>query len=203
MMLLIRWKKLMTRMGMKENKETFDALIRSYSEAHRRYHTLAHLESVLTTLDKYESLAEHKGELELGLWFHDAVYQPYSTTNEFNSAEWARQFLEQSQVSSRSTDLVVRLINATSHTKKPDVSDERLILDIDLSVLGQSEDVYAEYSDGVRHEFRRVPYYLYRKKRKSLLLKFLSRARIYSTEGFFLALEDKARSNIRREVRTL
>ena len=45
-----------------------------YGEPHRKYHTLQHLEECFEKLDEVRTLAEHPAEIDLALWFHDAIY---------------------------------------------------------------------------------------------------------------------------------
>ena len=98
MMLFNRWKKLMAKMSLLESRETYDTLIRAYSDDSRRYHSLDHLRSVLSSFDLVRQSVIHKNELELALWFHDAVYKPFCAFNEYKSAKWAREFLTQNSV---------------------------------------------------------------------------------------------------------
>ncbi|MCI0349539.1 MAG: hypothetical protein L0Z53_08965, partial [Acidobacteriales bacterium] len=51
----------------------FQELLGRYSETHRSYHTLQHLEECFAALEQARALAEHPCEVELALWFHDAV----------------------------------------------------------------------------------------------------------------------------------
>lgn len=203
MMLFNRWKNLMKRMALSENKETYDALIHAYSEDSRRYHNLSHLTSVLTLLDLCEQSALHRNELELALWFHDAVYKPLCTSNEYESAEWAREFLSQNHVNEESIKLVIQLIYATEHSAKSEQGDALLIADIDIAILGQSHDVYEKYARDVRYEYRKVPSFIYKKKRKALLESFLSKPNIFSTAHFYQAFEIQARKNLTNEIRRL
>ena len=52
----------------------------------------------------------------------------------------------------------------------------------------------------VRAEYRWVPGWLYRRKRKEVLAGFLARPAIYGTERFRARLEGRARENLRRAV---
>jgi predicted metal-dependent HD superfamily phosphohydrolase len=55
-------------------------VIGCYSEAHRSYH-VQHLDECFAELQRTSDLAEHIHEVELALWFHDAVYDIRSQDN--------------------------------------------------------------------------------------------------------------------------
>lgn len=202
-MLISRWLDLMKRLGISENRETYTAIIDAYSEKHRKYHNVSHLCSVLTSLDEVEHLTEKKDEIALALWFHDAVYKPFSKSNESDSADWVRNFLDANDMSEQAQERVHRLVMATSHASFPKSDDEKLIVDIDLSILGRAEDQYALFETGVRCEYRKVPSCIYARCRKVVLRSFLERDRIYSCEPFYEAFERQARSNIQSELSRL
>jgi predicted metal-dependent HD superfamily phosphohydrolase len=200
MMLTARWLELMKRLGLSENRETYHQLIDAYSEKYRKYHNLSHLCSVLARLDEVKHLTEKKDEIELALWFHDAVYQPFSKSNESDSAEWARKFLDENDMTEQVQELVHRLVLATSHSSVLKSDDEKLIVDVDLSILGTSKDQYAQFETGVRSEYRQVPSSVYARGRKAVLKGFLQRDRIYSSEPFYEAFERQARNNLESEL---
>jgi predicted metal-dependent HD superfamily phosphohydrolase len=202
-MFLHRWKVLMDYLGLPESQDTFSALIAAYSEKHRIYHGLSHLEAVLVCLEKVESLAEQKCLVELALWFHDAIYQPFSKENEKRSAKWACDFLKENRVSQQVIATVYDLIMATCHAGQPASNDQKLIVDIDLSILGQAESVYKKYAVAVRKEYSQVPRLIYRRKRKVLLRDFLSRERIYHFDDFYREYELQARKNLMKEMNSL
>ena len=202
-MLLSRWQHLMKLMELPENLATYHALIKAYSEKHRKYHNVSHLDSVFTWLDSVDHLTVNKGPIELALWFHDAIYKPFSSSNESDSADWARKFLDENNISQQTQELVYQLVMATSHSSIPKSDDEKLIVDIDLSILGQPEDRYEAFSTAVRSEYRLVPSSIYARNRRSVLVASLNRERIYSSEFFYKTLEKQASKNLQSELNRL
>ena len=77
------------------------------------------------------------------------------------------------------------------------------MVDMDLSILGASVDVYTQFERNVRQEYKRVPYFLYRKKRKEILQSFLAREAIYYTDFFRDKWEKPARRNLRSAIEGL
>ena len=72
---LARWQGLWQQLGAStSNDELFFKLVKCYSEPHRKYHTMQHLNECFTHLEIVRSIAERSGEVELALWFHDAIY---------------------------------------------------------------------------------------------------------------------------------
>ncbi|TDF42267.1 hypothetical protein EYS14_05415 [Alteromonadaceae bacterium M269] len=202
-MLESRWFKLMKSMGFSENRETLETLIGAYSQSGRYYHNVSHLISVLKCLDSTVHLAENRHAIKLALWFHDSVYEPFSASNEIDSAKWALRFLKENGACEASAQYVYNLIMATAHSRPPETNDERLIVDIDLSVLGAADHAYDKFANGVRKEYQKVPSFIYRIKRKKILSSFLKRERIYFFGYFFEVYESIARENIRREISCL
>lgn len=91
---------------------------------------------------------------------------------------------------------VLALIMATCHDAEPTDPDARLLVDIDLAILGAAPARFAEYDAQVRTEYRWVPGWLYRRKRKQVLAGFLARLAIYGTDRFRARLEERARENL-------
>lgn len=195
-----RWQALMSVFSLNDNQETFETLIKAYSEPHRAYHTLDHITACFKHLDKVCDDADRAHEVELALWFHDAIYQPFSTTNEEDSAAWARQFMGQNNIEFSVCNRVYNHIIITKEHVAPDNNDSRFMLDIDLSILGTQEDVYDQFEKDVRYEYRKVPRFLFRRKRKEILKRFLERKHIYQTEYFRTHFEAQARLNLKRVI---
>ncbi len=200
---LSRWHRLMASFGVGPNDATFDALRTAYGEKHRHYHTGRHIDACLAHLDDCLAQAQRPREIELALWFHDAVYRPLAGDNERRSADWASRFLLSSAVQGEVVDRVDQLIMATRHDQPTSTSDEALLLDIDLSILGAAPTVYEQFEHAVRREYRWVPWPLYRRKRAAILQGFLQRHTIYRNELFRSVREEQARSNLQRALARL
>lgn len=198
-----RWEALMSALGFKASFECYDALYAAYSEKHRFYHTVKHIEAMLGHYDAVKDLAERPAELELAIWFHDAIYKALSKSNELDSAEWAKEFSLSNGYDLEGAERVHSLIMATLHNGIVQDKDQKLIVDIDLTVLGASPEVYDEFERNVRKEYKMVPTFIYRKKRKELLKSFLNNASIYSLDYFKEKYESVARHNINRAIKML
>jgi predicted metal-dependent HD superfamily phosphohydrolase len=85
---------------------------------------------------------------------------------------------------------------ATRHDATPTDSDEQLLVDIDLSILGANRERFAEYDRQVRAEYSWVPGFIYNMKRKGVLKAFLARPSIYNTSYFRERYEQQARINL-------
>lgn len=197
---LSRWAEPWAELGMKARMELHADLRHRYSEPHRAYHTLHHLGECLLLLEETRRLAEHPAEIEIALWFHDAVYDPRKTDNEVLSADWARRELRRPGASLDLQQRVVDLVMVTCHNGVPESSDQQLMSDIDLAILGAGPKRFDEYEKQVRDEYRHVPTALFRPERRKVLTGFLERPRIYCTEWFRERREAQARRNIERSL---
>jgi predicted metal-dependent HD superfamily phosphohydrolase len=198
-----RWNRLLAALGIGDEAECFEALLVAYSEKHRHYHTTKHIDHCLRELDSAMSLAREPAEVELALWFHDAIYDPHSSKNEERSAAWACELLTRHHASAERVSRVRDHIMATRHEAIATDPDSRLVVDIDLSILGVDETVYAEFEVNVRKEYRWVPSLLFRRKRAEILESFLARPQIYTTEPFRDRYERQARHNLSQAIARL
>src|SRR5688572_15448512 len=80
-------------------QDALGELMRAYSSPDRYYHNLTHIQDCLSVFDQTSSLVAHPEEVELAIWFHDAVYDTRRSDNEQKSAEWAEAVIEQSGLS--------------------------------------------------------------------------------------------------------
>ncbi len=202
-MTLERWQQLMSAFGLACNADTYASLMEAYSEKHRHYHNIDHVTACLRHLDEVAAQADKPHEIELALWFHDAIYNPFSSSNELDSADWAAQFLRDNAVPEDAISRVHRLIMVTQGHGRTSSQDEEVMIDIDLSILGESPQTYSRFEKAIRKEYSRVPYFLFRKKRKDILCEFLTRQRLYNTEHFIENFEAQARINLTNAIAAL
>lgn len=202
-MSLARWVEPWAALGLKVRMELHAELRRRYSEAHRAYHTLHHLAECLGLLEQARGLGRGAAELEIALWFHNAICDPRRSDNEQRSAAWARRELRRSGATVALQDRIAALVMVTVHEVEPLTDDEALMSDIDLAILGSGPARFEEYEQQVRSEHQHLPLQLYRAARRKLLGDFLARPRIYHTEDFFEQREVSARRNLQRSVERL
>ena len=176
--------------------DLFRKLIKTYSEEHRAYHTAEHIVYCLDELDHVLDLAKNPAEVEMALWFHDAVYDPHASDNEEKSAAWARQVLLTNNCPAESVARICDLILTTKHDKPPLENDTQLIADIDLSSLGQPESEFLSNERKIRTEYQWVPEKIYREERVKFMKSFLQRKHIYFTDYFEVLYGIQARKNL-------
>ena len=169
--------------------QLLEELLARYREPHRHYHTVQHLAECLEKFDDLRDLAAHPEDVELAIWFHDAIYDPRRDDNESRSAEWAR-----AAVGERVAGLVV----ATRHDAVPPDVDAEVLVDVDLWILGAPQARFDQYQRQVRAEYAWLPEPVYRRRRREILDGFLARPAIYNTQRFIERYEVQARRNLAR-----
>ncbi len=200
---LERWNALCLRLDIAADGATYSALIAAHAEKHRAYHTLEHIAACLRHIDAVRVDLEKPDEVEMALWFHDAFYEPFSGTNEEDSAEWAADWLQERGADKSVTARIADHILATkAHNAAADI-DGKYMLDIDLSILGTPPEIYDRFELNIRREYKRVPGLIFRKKRKAILQGFLARDEVYATNYFRDKLETQARINLLRAISQL
>ena len=206
--LLVRsWQRAWTGLGLRADafhgRELRDALVAAWSESHRRYHALRHLVDCVAILEPHLPVAEHPAEVEMALWFHDAVHDPQTRDNELRSAAWAMRALGDAGAGAGACARVHALVMATRHAVLPEGIDQCLLVDVDLAILGASAERFDEYEAEVRQEYAWVPRLLFRARRREILESFLARPAIYTTPAIKREREVAARDNLRRALARL
>jgi predicted metal-dependent HD superfamily phosphohydrolase len=198
---LERWSRFWENLGADGDPgPVYELLADLYSERRRAYHTLNHLSHCLDELEDARHLAEQPNQVEMALWFHDAIYDPKAKDNERSSAELCRRTAKEAGLPEAFGRKVYDLVLATQHHGAPEGGDARLLVDIDLSILGRPRAAFDEYETNIRNEYHFVPQDRYRSARSAILRSFLDRPSIYSTDFFRQKYESRARANLERSL---
>lgn len=203
---LDRWKAPWNALGVAWTpalRDCFDDLLARYSEPHRKYHTLRHLDECFANFELLRPLAVRAAEIELALWFHDAVYDTRSNRNEERSAALATATVLDAGGSSDSAARIEALVMETRHAAISTDPDARVLVDVDLSILGAPAARFDEYESQVREEYAWVLGFMYRRERRKILEGFLARPAIFNTAPFLKRYELQARVNIGRSLDAL
>ncbi len=196
-----RWNTLLKRLCNKESDEIYNNLIIKYSEKHRKYHNLNHIEYCLSHFDRVKHLLENEDLVEIAIWYHDIIYETSSKTNEEDSAILANDDLTGLGLKDSYVDKVYEMIIATKHDVVVSDKDTKYLIDIDLAILGADKEVFLEYEKNIRKEYKWVPFFMYKKKRFEVLSSFLDKKFIYNTDSFREKFELKARANLNSSLK--
>jgi predicted metal-dependent HD superfamily phosphohydrolase len=178
----------------------------AWGASFRHYHDLRHLRECLGLLELWKGQGERTAEVGVALWFHDGVFDPGAIDNELRSAAWAARALGEARVSSEVAQRVYDLVMATQHAAHAapvDGIDARLLLDIDLAILGAPPERFAGYEQDIRKEYAAVPSAVYRAGRRAVLQRFVAQGHIYHTAQARERLEAQARLNLRGALERL
>jgi predicted metal-dependent HD superfamily phosphohydrolase len=186
-----------------------EVLVR-YSESQRHYHTLSHIDSMLSLLSQHGARIQDKTVIMLAIFFHDIIYDPKAKDNEVQSIECFKIFAKETELPEETTTLVTAFINATiTHslddtlTARDAGKDLKIFLDFDLEVLSRKRSQYGPYSEQIRMEYNHLSDRDYFTGRTKVLSSFLDRERIYFSDVFYDTCEANARRNITDELEYL
>ncbi|WAC39838.1 hypothetical protein [Pedobacter sp. SL55] len=183
--------------------ELWTEIEKNYSSKKRHYHTLHHLDNLLTQLTEVKNEIQNWNTILFTLYYHDIVSNSLKSDNEEKSAELAEKRLKQISVSLDTIELCKNQILATkSHIKSTD-SDTNYFTDADLSILGQNWEIYSLYYKNVRKEYSIYSDFVYNPGRKKVLNHFLSMDKIFKTDFFYKKFERQAKQNIQKEIELL
>lgn len=172
----------------------------------RAYHNLGHISDCFSQLDQVLDLANNRLPLELAIFFHDVVYDPQSKVpfeNEEKSAQLAVELLTGAGFPPSECSIVANLILDTRHAEVAKSADGRLLVDIDLSILGRGSERFWAYEKQIREEYGWVEESAYRAGRANIMQGFLDRERLYQTAWFFDRYEEQARKNLTALIKSM
>jgi predicted metal-dependent HD superfamily phosphohydrolase/dephospho-CoA kinase len=178
--------------------EIFDQLCARYDEPHRAYHTLAHVAACLRELEDAPVDQGDAAALVLGVFYHDAIYDPLAPQVEGNEARSAA--LAEHDLGPVLGERVAGLVRATMEHRSTADPLSGYLVDVDLSILAARPRDFAAYERDIRAEYATVPWSIYAPRRRDVLKRFLERRPIYQTAWGRERYEAKALQNLRGAV---
>lgn len=194
-------------LGLKNAKDIYnDHILYHYSEENRKYHNLNHINHCINTL----VLAINSGmtpvlipEIIIALFFHDLIYDTHKLDNEDRSAIITSCILRSAGASMEQSSRICAMIRLSHHKEIYEVLnfDQMIMLDVDLSILGEKDEEFFKYDTQIRQEYSWIPDDIYNFQRINILQKFLDRKSIYHTQYFIDSYESKARDNLNAAIK--
>lgn len=169
-----------------------------YSQAHRRYHNINHINDCLAELEQFTCSSISRGDLELierAIWYHDAVYNPYSTQNEIRSAALLPHNVNH--------PVIREAIYATAkHTVTQEKLDpiSQVVLDIDLSGFGKPWHIVERNAQNIRKEYYNTSDFDFYQGRVKFLETIAQRESLYYTDYFKEKYHEMSQKNLKIEL---
>jgi predicted metal-dependent HD superfamily phosphohydrolase len=172
-------------------------LITKYSEKHRFYHNLVHVEN---GLEDYFAMFNKMNTADLFAWaYHDVEYEPLSSDNEERSAAY---FMRDREALGFEFEPATEIADAILRTKHTGASVS-IVNDIDLAILGKEPAVYKAYAANIRREYSMIEQKAFCLGRIEVLQHLLKRPYIYLNGMFRGKYEAQARINMDSEIQQL
>ena len=134
--------------------------------------------------------------------YHDAVYDPASSSNEEDSARWAADQLRSLGADDRTIDRVRSAVLATARHLDPSTAPDlgiAVLLDADLAILGSGPSDYQSYVQGIRAEYAHLDDEQWRSGRCRVVDSLLDRDPLYHTAAGRSRWQARARANLTAE----
>ncbi|BBY58209.1 HD domain-containing protein [Mycolicibacterium sarraceniae] len=178
-------------------------LVASWTEPHRRYHSVEHLRGILSHVEELAEFADDPDAVRLAAWYHDAVYAGLPDDEE-RSARRAEQDLSRLGLAPQLVDEVARLVRLTiTHDPAPGDHNGEVLSDADLAALAVSREHYERNTAAIRAEYQHVPDDVFRRGRVQVLVALLGGPGVFRTEYARREWEPLAQGNLRAELATL
>lgn len=174
-----------------------------YSEPKRHYHTIDHLEALITDLNEVKSKITDCDTMLFAVFYHDIIYKASSSTNEGDSAKLAMKRLTEIGYPADKIAKCANMILATKLHQLSEDNDTNYLIDADLGIIGKTPEDYQKYTEQIREEYSIYPDFMYTSGRKKALQHFLQIDSIYKTKHFSNKYEQQARINISNELEEL
>jgi len=165
-------------------------------EKNRQFHNMGHIDECLRRFDEVARHLDDPDAVELGLWFHDAIYVPGDATNERRSAALFLTHAAGARPAFRRR--VTALVLTTRRNRTPRTNDCKFIDDIDLAGFGSPWDEFMYNGGLLRREFATQSDADYYRGLTAFLTSLRRRPRFFRTDWFATRYETQAHANLTR-----
>ena len=168
------------------------------------YHNLDHIHRMLNDAQMLCAAQNlpFTHELELAVWYHDVIYKPNRSDNEYNSALLFEVIAETTN-EDVDVEVVSNLINLTAkHSQSLELNNdyEMIMLDADVLSLGSHNRLYLINSENIRKEYDHLSDVEFDLGRQNWLISLLTKDRLFYTEYAYNNFEASARINLKKEL---
>lgn len=191
---------------------TVQSIFNAYSEPHRHYHNVDHLMDCLNKLKLVKHLCVFPEKCALALAYHDYIYTilPLKSNNsvqmsaniakiQLNSMGICSKYIEDIIINTDhfSRELFMELSLRNKQENDPIIKDIRVVVDIDMSILGSSQDTFNRYERDIRKEYNFLSDSSYYPVRIDFIDRMIKKSQIFYTDHFREKYEEKARINLK------
>ncbi len=206
--LKVEWINLVSKFSDNERQimNAFERIAQFYISSDRYYHNLDHIGDMLAEAQNIIAMVDDYDSILFAIWFHDIIYDTKRSDNEEKSTEIAEEFLKDINYDDDKIGKIKYLILKTKDHSSIVLNEEfntKVFLDLDLLILGASNEIYRDYAENIRKEYSFVPDKVYVLERIKILESFLNQEFIFKTERFRKRYENTARKNIKSEIYSL
>lgn len=128
-----------------------------YDDPRRAYHNLDHILYCLKEADKVNEAGSANQDklamVQMAIWFHDIIYTASPGDEEqsakFMNAMFPKPFKNMDAV----TDMILKTANHGSNHSNDIPGEVQVFLDIDMTILAESEDKYKKYRQDIMGEY--------------------------------------------------
>ncbi len=194
------WDSLTTALHLPACPQHLHEVLTRWQEPQRHYHTLAHLLACVHLVARHWGAFEQPAAVLLGLFYHDAVYDPKRHDNEAQSALLLQAHWQGVMAPTTLARIGGWILATATHAGDGLDGDGLRFLDVDLAVLSSAPADYGRYARQVRAEYGWVANADYRQGRAAVLQGFLKRPVLYHTPLLGPLAEAQARANLSAEL---
>ncbi len=181
--------------------ELYDAALPLYQSDQRVFHNEVHLSTGFYILQRLLSEGEDIQDVHFAAWcFHDAVYEIGASDNEEMSALFFEQMNKTAGFGFDKNEVdMIKTIILDTKTHTPSIEESKIVLDVDMFILGSKYDDFVLYREQIREEYSAQYSNEEIKEGTKLFLDDLltKKSPIFHSEQFF-KYEEQAKENARR-----